>query len=236
MFSRKKEDAQTDKQGNKVDSQVMEHKSSSEKQQSGSSDEKSEPKSKDNDFKILNFNKNSIPSDCEFKGRIIDGARWIDKNGENILMVTNTPVKDINKQSEEREQRLYAYNYISTQNGGYALLWKIEDFSDSYCDVAAETFPGTMEVLDIDGDGIAESAFIYKLEGRCDVSPLDIKLMMHSGSTKLVIRGNTIVHPGPGETYGGTKNFDPAFNTVSKDLKTFASRKWDDFVKTYRDN
>ena len=143
---------------------------------------------------------------------------------------------DINKKSEEREQRMFAYNYVSDGNNGYKLLWKIEDFSDSYCDVAAKSLPGTLEIIDVDGDGIAESLFIYKLEGRCDVSPMAVKLMMHSSSTKLVIRGTTIVNPGGGQTYGGEKNFDTAFNSAPKEFKSYASKKWDKFIASYKDN
>lgn len=236
LFSKKQDGMQTEKRGNQTDSQVQEHKTVTEKQQGGATDETSKPVTKDDKVKILNFDRNSIPKDCEYKGNIIDGARWTDKNGENILIVSNTPVKPLKKESEEREQRMYAYNYISDGSNGYKLLWKIEDFSDSYCDVDAKTIPGTIEILDIDGDGIAESLFIYELEGRCDVSPLDIKLMMHSGSTKLVIRGTTIVHPGAGETYGGTKNFDAAFNSSPKEFKTYASKKWDNFINSKKDN
>ena len=176
----------------------------------------------------LKFDKNNIPSDCKFKGRIVDGARWKDKNGENILIITQTDVKRVNQ--DVRNQYIYGYMYTAG-NDKWKQLWNITDFVESYCDVEAKYIPGTLELSDLDGDGIAENLFIYKLDGRCDVSPIPIKLMMHSGDKKLVIRGDTNVDFGNGQKFGGKKTFDDAFDSVPSSFKEYASKKWDNFMK-----
>ena len=174
------------------------------------------------------FNKNDMPSSIKYQGKIVEGAYWTDKNGDNILIITQTGIKNIN--ADEREQYLYAYHYINYDDG-YSRLWNITDYVRSYCDVEAEYIPNTLEIVDLDNDDIDESIFLYKLDDRCDVSPLPLKLMMHKGDTKLVIRGTIGVDAGGGYKVKGTKNFDAAFNDVPAKLKQYASEKWDKYVK-----
>jgi hypothetical protein len=189
------------------------------------------PLQKTKEITLLTFKKSELPAECKYEGNIVEQAQWTDANGDNILIITETAVKKLNE--DMREQYIYAYSYVK-KDADYKLLWSIKDYVESYCDVEAEYLPKTLEILDIDKDGIAETAFIYKLDERCDVSPLDMKLMMHSGDKKLVIRGNTKVFPGGGESYGGKKTFDAAFDSSPVILKDFASRKWDDFMKDYK--
>lgn len=179
-------------------------------------------------IEIHKFNKNDLPSSIKYQGKIVEGAYWTDKNGDNILIITQTGIKTIN--ADEREQYLYAYHYINYDDG-YSKLWNITDHVRSYCDVDASYIPNSLEIVDLDGDDIAESLFLYKLDDRCDVSPLPFKLMMYKGDTKLVIRGTIGVDAG-GYKVKGTKNFDAAFDKVPAKFKDYASEKWDKYVKT----
>ena len=186
---------------------------------------------KSDGIEIHKFNKNDLPASIKYKGKIVDGASWTDKSGDNILIITETDVRNIN--ADEREQYLYAYHYVNHEDG-YSQLWTITDFVKSYCDVDAKYYPGTLEIKDVDGDGIAESVFCYELDGRCDVSPLDVKLIMHTGDTKLVIRGTIGFDPQDGHKTKGDKNFDAAFKSANPLFKDYASEKWDEFVKEYK--
>lgn len=202
----------------------------------GSSAKTNEKKNDKNDHDTgtvvkLKFDRNDIPSECKYKGRIVDGARWKDRNGDNILIITQTEVKRVNQ--DVRNQYLYSYLYTSGDSK-WSQLWSITDYVESYCDVEAKYMPGTLEITDLDNDGVAENTFIYKLDGRCDVSPVPIKLMMHSGDKKLVIRGDSRVDIGNGEKVGGKKTFDDAFDSVPKAFKDYASDKWDSFMKGYQ--
>lgn len=187
--------------------------------------------SKSEGIDMHKFSKNDLPSSIKYKGKIVDGVSWTDKNGDNILIITQTSVRNIN--ADMREQYLYAYHYINYDDG-YSQLWSITDFVKSYCDVEAEYIPNSLEIIDIDNDGSAESLFIYKLDGRCDVSPLAVKLMMHKGDTKLVIRGTIGFDEYDGRKTKGHKDFDAAFKNVSSSFKNYASEKWDKFVKNYK--
>jgi hypothetical protein len=156
-----------------------------------------------------------------FKGALKTGAMWKDKNGDNVLIISQTSKDGDNGKYEE----IYAYQYI-TSAGKDSLLWQMKDWADNYCD-QAEGVISDIQVKDLNNDQVAESAFVYNIAGNCDVSPQDFKLMMHSGSTKYAIRGNTSVSLKP--KMGGEKNFDPAFETVPV-FKTFAGKMWDQYI------
>jgi hypothetical protein len=179
-------------------------------------------------IEMRKFNKNDLPSSIKYQGKIVEGAYWTDKNGDNILIITQTDRKNVNK--DVREQYLFAHHYINYDDG-YSHLWSITDYVKSYCDVDASYIPNSLEIVDIDGDDIAESLFLYKLDDRCDVSPIPIKLIMHKGDTKLVIRGTIGVNAGGGYKVKGKKIFDAAFNNVPANFKKYASDKWDKYVK-----
>jgi hypothetical protein len=85
-------------------------------------------------------------------------------------------------------------------------------------------------VEDIDADGIAENAFVYNIEGRCDVSPASHKLMLHSGGSKYAVRGTTRVFTGS-DSVGGERNFDPAFDAAPEGFRRFASEIWSRYVR-----
>lgn len=174
----------------------------------------------------LPFKKGEIPAGCRFVGDVIGGARWTDANGENVLIVTErfTSAADTNAGEDVQRQEIHAYAYTLADTGA-ALLWKIEDGADNWCDKGAGLI-GDVVVTDINGDGIAENAFAYNVQGSCDVSPIPCKLMLHSGGTKYAVRGTRRVNIGGGQRMGGEKTFDPAFNDAPPAFRAFAETLW----------
>ena len=73
LFSKKNGEVQNN-QEKKLDSTVTQNNLTKEMRQASSPDDKNKISDNDNGIKILVFDKNSIPKDCEFKGNIIDGA------------------------------------------------------------------------------------------------------------------------------------------------------------------
>jgi hypothetical protein len=182
---------------------------------------------------ILSFDARSLNAEIRYQGKIVNGARWIDSNGENILVMTQTgnfPTKG--KKYEEGElicydAEVYAYHYV-IKAGKVSLLWKITDFKrDCPFDLYAGFLKEALFITDLDSDGIAESSFLYKLSCRSDVSPDRLKLIMHEGATKYAIRGTTRIEV---QEVGGEMNIDPAFNQANPVFKKFAVEKWKKYV------
>jgi hypothetical protein len=179
-------------------------------------------------FEKLKFDKNAVPKSMAHEGEIRDGAKWLDRNGENTLFVTTSVAA-----RGGSEIKIFGYLY-AVKDGQTKLLWKITDGAVNDCD-EGEGLVSPIDVRDIDDDGVAENLFVYNVVGTCDVSPKPYKLMMHSGEKKYAIRGvNRVLINDPAFSDAerkGKKDFDPAFNGAPQSYKQAASAFWDKYVK-----
>jgi len=181
-------------------------------------------------IEFLAFGSKAWPTGLQTRGKIVAGARWRDRLGENLLMATQTgglPSRGPGCGAEAdacQDAEVYADHYL-VRAGGVELLWKLTDFErDCEFDLYAGFLPDSLTITDLDGDGIAESTLLYKLSCRSDVSPARLKLILHEGKTKYTIRGTT-------RTYGagGEKTVDPALDRVAP-FRRFALERWNRFV------
>jgi hypothetical protein len=193
-----------------------------------------------NKIPILAFDPKALPAEIRYTGEVVAGARWLDNNGENLLLLCETgsfksPVPPHSKENPYKEwgraAELHAYHYIM-RNQQYTLLWKLSDYV-KICpfDLEAAFLPNSLTITDLDDNGIAESTFLYKLGCRSDVSPVQLKLIMHEGKAKYALRGETSVPTGdPDKKFGGQKTIDPAFRRAPKVFLDHALQQWNAFV------
>jgi hypothetical protein len=130
-----------------------------------------------------------IPAAIKYKGKIQEAWKWKDSLGENWFLLTATDIIWI-KNNDEQTKQLFAYHYCK-KDTGYRLLWKLNDLIQQCpVDIVVESIKGATSITDIDKDGIAETTLLYKLACRGDVSPADMKLIMHEDSVKYALRGS----------------------------------------------
>ena len=181
---------------------------------------------------ILSFDARSLPGEIRYQGKIVNGARWIDSNGENFLLLTQTGKfpstgKCVVAGEPCFDAEVYAYDFVKKDNK-VSLLWKITDFERNCSfDLYASFLKEALFITDLDSNGVAESLFLYKHSCRSDVSPAVLKLIMHEGVTKYAIRGTT---KSAGDSGGGAMNIDPAFKQAKPELRNFAFEKWNKYV------
>lgn len=195
-------------------------------------------------IQILAFDPKTLPTEIRYKGKIVAGARWMDKEGENLLLLCETgPFKSRvppkSKKNPYGEWGMGAevagYHYVKVK-GEYRLLWKLHDFVE-ICpfDLDATFLPKSLTITDLDNNGIAESTFLYKKGCRSDLSPVQLKLIMHEGKDKYALRGETVVpYIYPEEKLGkigGQKTIDPAFGRAPKVFLDHALRQWNAFME-----
>ena len=179
------------------------------------------------------FDKSNLPSGIKYEGNVITGKRWNDKNGENILILTKTNLKEkkVRKSGFEEtdlECELYGYHYVSS-GGSYSLLWKIQDFvKECWFDLTLDFIPGSLSITDINENGVAESTFLYKMACRSDVSPSELKLMMHENDTKYALRGNMLIKM-EGYTDGGNYSIDKSFDSAPAGFLDYAKSQWKEY-------
>ncbi len=198
-------------------------------------------------LQILAFDPKALPKEIRYKGKVVAGARWLDRNGENLLILCETEkVSKLVPRSSKYfgfeksgvTAELYGYHYVKAEEK-FALLWKVFD-SAKICplDLDLTFLPNSLTITDLDGNGIAESTFLYKSGCRSDVRPVQLKLIMHEGTMKYALRGETMVRRDfppnpdgtPGKT-GGQKTVDPAFRRAPKVFLDHALQQWNIFVE-----
>lgn len=175
------------------------------------------------------FDVNTLPL-LDYSGTIVDGKRWIDANGENIILISREELTET--ENEESIEQIYAYQYVKKGNK-FEMIWKVYDFmqAESWMDIYAKFIPQTLAVSDIDGNGIAETMFMYGLFAGTDVSPANVKLIMHEGDKKYALRGFQAIDIGGGELIGGDYEIDKAFKNAPNSFLDLAKKHWEDNIR-----
>ncbi|MEO1517917.1 MAG: hypothetical protein AAFV95_23045 [Bacteroidota bacterium] len=190
------------------------------------------------DAASLSVNQSFDMREMPFSGQLIKTLHWTDGNGQNTLILSGI---EANQNGDKPKAEIFANHYVE-KDGEVQRLWKIHDWVDQCeCDCDVLVVDSTLHILDINKDGIAESSFVYLLNDRCDASPVTTKLMMHSGATKLVVRGSSQLYLLPpteelqamGVDVSGMKlkEFDPAFEKADAKFRDYASAYWDNYIE-----
>ena len=215
----------------KLPNQVEETKKEPEKTEtSGSKQEESA-----DGIVMKEFYKNDVPSEIIYSGKIITGKRWTDKNGENIIILTKTEPKRVKAKQPDFEDyvwesEIFAYQFVKT-NDTFTQLWKINDFiKDCPFDLTLDFIPNSLSVTDLDKNGIAESTVLYKMACRSDVSPSDMKLIMHEGDNKYALRGTMLVVEQDNK-YGGDYKIDKSFDSAPASFLDYAKKQWNEYKR-----
>lgn len=196
---------------------------------------------KETKFKLLTFDKNSLSdeeislAETKIAGNIIEGKRWEDSNGMNIIFFS----KAITKNSPEilppdggTTIELHVYHYKKEGNK-YKLVREVKDFEKN-CgfENRANFVTQTIEVTDLDNDNFAEITFVYRLGCTSELSPDGLKLIMLENGEKYAIRGNTYVVYGENiPAVGGETNIDKNFDDAPKRFLENAKKIWNQSQK-----
>jgi hypothetical protein len=179
-------------------------------------------------LEMLPFKASDIPTRV-YQGKIVEGKRIRDANGESIVLLCETGVLRHKSDSRYRYARIYAYQFIK-KDTGWQQLWKVYDnVEDCSLDVLCEFCKGSLSVTDLDKDGVAECSFVYSLSCKGGLDPDDKKLILYEGKDKFAIRGTNIFEYGNGGKEGGEKRVDKSFNKAPKAFLGHANRHWDQF-------
>lgn len=176
-----------------------------------------------------------IPKSVKYTGKIVASAGWKDKNGNNLLIITETKEKKVRdaktdgnyfEQEAAYSKDLYGYLYLISPDSA-ELVWKIQDFEkECDADLTLNYIKNSLTITDLNNNGIAENVFLYEMGCRSDVSPLGYKLMMHEGKEKYAIRGTKYLPDTPG---AGETKVDPSFDNTPKEFLDYAKKQWKKF-------
>ncbi|WP_420153217.1 M949_RS01915 family surface polysaccharide biosynthesis protein [Siphonobacter sp.] len=121
----------------------------------------------------------ALPSGLLYKGKPLQALQFQDQTGNYVALTTETTTL---------EDQAHLAAYVYTSNG--SMLWQLRDgISDCPLDRVAVFVPGSFKVTDLDKNGKAEVWVAYRIGCRGDVSPSELKIIMHEGTTKYAMRG-----------------------------------------------
>lgn len=169
--------------------------------------------------------------------QFITGRKWMDANGENILLFTfsEEPEADVDG-NEGMSRSFYAEHFARKGDGDFQQIRKIQDFEKGCSfDNMLYLLDKSINITDLDEDKYKEISFAYTLGCVSDVSPYPMKLMMIENGEKYAIRGSTRYAyqvkeglPEGAEIPESTdKTFDESFDNAPESFKKFASELWD---------
>jgi hypothetical protein len=179
--------------------------------------------------RVVHLHENDIPKNMPYKGVLTDALQYTDKEGTHVVIMAEDVTAD--KDNDDlRKASIYAFCYL--KNGSSAtLLWKMYDFTDVCEEDLEATYKDNAYITDLDKNGMAEVWLTYIDACKGDVSPSEMKIIMHEGAKKFAIRGTTRVNVGGGKYMGGSYTFDEAFKGAPQSFRDYATQLWKKNVK-----
>lgn len=182
---------------------------------------------------VTKLDQNKLSKDIKTEGKINEVLGFSDNLGEHIIITSETGIYQNTKfkhENDGQDAELFAYHFVKKQDS-LKLIWKVYDFiKDCPVDIEASFLKNTLQVTDLNKNGIAEIWLMYKTVCHGDVSPSDLKIIMYEGNQKHAMRGQTKVKISEKEYVGGTYKFDKVFENSSDAFKNFAKKLWNTHV------
>lgn len=178
--------------------------------------------------KLTRLTKNTIPKNIEYTGNILQGVRFTDKAGDNIIVFTKTDKTQTKNPDDDSytDQGLYAYHYL-VLGDSVKQTWRVYDYvKECQFDIFLSFLDKAFAVTDLNQDGKAEVWMMYKVSCQSDVSPTPIKIIMYEDNKKYAMRGRSRVKVSATEYEGGEYAFDEAFKNAPAAFKQYAEKLW----------
>jgi hypothetical protein len=139
----------------------------------------------------LSFVAKDLPKDLRFAGSVSGGARWLDVDGEHVVVFSSTSARGTESGIEARDSTLFATHFVRKPDGTLERIREIREYTGFCSDDIVSHFHAAHLVSDVDDDGRGELVFGYA-HGACvtDMSDVPFKLFLVEGADKHVLRGN----------------------------------------------
>ncbi len=191
-------------------------------------------------FAFKNIQANELPKAISYKGDIEKSVYWNDSLGKHFIVLSEEgPLRSTDKKDslgfcedgECKDAFIYAYHFLQRKDSIILVCKTVDYVTQCSFDIYASFENNSLNITDLDKNGVPEIWFIYKTTCTSDVSPKTTKLLMYEGNKKHIARGTSRVKISATEYIGGERKFDSNFNMANQQVKTFAIQLWDKFVK-----
>ncbi len=179
-------------------------------------------------FKVTRLDKNSIPKNSQYNGKVVRAVRWADSIGDNIVILSATDKTKSKSAPDDdySDAALYAYHYLVSGDTN-TQTWKVYDYvKECPVDISLYFIDKAFAITDLNKDGKAEVWMMYKNSCQGDVSPLPMKIIMYQDDKKFAVRGTTKVQVSANQYEGGEFSFDDAFRKGPVEFRQYATKLW----------
>jgi hypothetical protein len=180
---------------------------------------------------VTELRADQLPPGIPHGNDVLIGRRWRDQLGDNVFLLTRSGRESCADDICGTTVTMNGYHYLLS-GGSSTLLWRTTDQVETCeLDLTLDPHPRAVSVTDLDADGTAETTYVYAMACRGDVSPLDMKLIMHEGAAKFAIRGSTRMSARmlPPDGLAGGMEVDAAFSQAPPEFRAFAVSHWNQF-------
>ncbi|HVV54226.1 MAG TPA: hypothetical protein VHC47_02810 [Mucilaginibacter sp.] len=176
---------------------------------------------------VSKLNRNAIPASVSYKGDIDTAIKYTDGDGDHILIATESYAASKGDDFHRITGiNLHAYCYRLNADK-WQRMWEMTDSTDECdLDVAGGFLKKGFVITDLNQDGRGEVWLMYHLACRGNMSPDELKIVMHEGDKKYAMHGESRVKVSVTEQNGGDYEFDAAFSNGPDVFRQYAEQLW----------
>jgi len=173
----------------------------------------------------------NLPKNIRYLGKPVQSIKYEDNTGSYLALTTQTGEQPQKSDDEFKQAHLYGYVYQLKDRGAPVLVWQLHDMvTDCNLDLVTNFIKGSLTITDLDKNGKAEVWVAYRLSCRGDVSPSDLKIIMHEGTTKYAKRGIGKIKVGNAIQHDGGVITSDEFKKATVEFKQYAGKLWNQYV------
>ena len=185
------------------------------------------------DIQPQRLNPEDIPDAAKYTGNFSEAYRYVDKTGENIVILAETEVTTSEDEDGDiiAHKAIYAHRFLK-KNNHWEETWKAYHHeSECFNYPVAEFVKGAFSVTDLDNDGVAEIWLVYISSCRGDFSPDKMFIRLHDNRAVYMMTGERILKFGD-DVIGGEYTFDEKFSNSNtpQAFREYGVMLWEKYV------
>lgn len=177
-------------------------------------------------FQEIKIETGKIGSQLPVAGTIVEAKKWKDASGTHLFVISEITKGRFCEPDYASE--LHAYRFTE-EKSVFVKKWEIHNYSENACSTVRYLI-GTLKLIDIDGNGAAETSFFYENSHDC-CDPITVKYILFKDGVPLPITGQVPMIWDDASSY--KKDMDKAYEKYPASIKDFASKTWDAIIEEH---
>lgn len=166
-------------------------------------------------------------------GTVVGVLQWRDRNGENLLALSEEEKTGTTRSAtgEIAYSSRYLYATLFVRRGEkLEPLRTLQDESLDCVGLNVTWFePHSLELTDLDGDGVSEATFVYRVDCLTGPGPVTTKVFLYEKGVPYLAWGQSRAETAAGVA-GGEPRLDRSMREGPKEFREHALARWEKYV------